>query len=175
MKHLKTLLGRLIRVCERGIASQQLSLSTNEILKKVKQIHSQSILNKAEKDKYKETNKVLYSFHATEVECIGKGKLYKPWEFGNKVAIAVSSRRNFVLSVNSFHGNPYDGHTLNQTVESVENLTEVKIKKMFVDLGYAGSNVKEKGKVYTPKTHKKLSTEDKAMIKRRSAIEPMDT
>ncbi|NDA91007.1 MAG: hypothetical protein EBY20_08960, partial [Alphaproteobacteria bacterium] len=50
--------------------------------------------------------KIIYSFHAPEVECIGTGKLKKPYEFENKVGIAVSSRGNFVLGVKSFHGNP---------------------------------------------------------------------
>ncbi|WP_342224883.1 transposase [Rickettsia endosymbiont of Urophora cardui] len=116
---------------------------------------------------------LLYSFHAPEVECIGKGKRNKPYEFGNKVAVVVSGRRNFVLSAKSFHNNPYDGHTLHQSFEAVESVTGIKIKKSFVDLGYSGSNVKEKSKVYTPKTRKKLLQEDKSMIKRRSAIEPI--
>jgi hypothetical protein len=33
-----------------------------EILSRVKKIHAQSCLNKREKDKYKESNKVLYHF-----------------------------------------------------------------------------------------------------------------
>ncbi|WP_342272735.1 hypothetical protein [Candidatus Tisiphia endosymbiont of Parasteatoda lunata] len=42
-----------------------------------------------------------------------------------------------------------------------------------VHYSYTGSNVKEKSKVYTPKTRKKLLKEDKCMIRRRSAIEPI--
>jgi IS5 family transposase len=64
-----------------------------------------------------------------EVECIGKGKLHKPYEFGNKVSVAVSGRGNFVLCAKSFHGNPYDVHTLLQTIESVEKLRSAE-KKM---------------------------------------------
>ncbi|WP_342224851.1 IS5 family transposase [Rickettsia endosymbiont of Urophora cardui] len=175
MKHLKILLGRLIRVCEREIKNKQLNLSlkNQEVLQKIKQIHNQSVLKREAKKQYKEDNKVLYSFHAPEVECIGKGKRNKPYEFGNKVAVVVSGRRNFVLSAKSFHNNPYDGHTLHQSFEAVESVTGIKIKKSFVDLGYSGSNVKEKSKVYTPKTRKKLLQEDKSMIKRRSAIEPI--
>ena len=30
----------------------------------------------------------IYSVHAPEVECIGKGKAYKPYEFGVKVSVA---------------------------------------------------------------------------------------
>ncbi|WP_458693240.1 transposase family protein, partial [Candidatus Megaera venefica] len=159
MKGLKIRLGRLIRICQRSlIASEiELSMAEKEVLSKVKKIHAQSVLNKVQKKKYKEENDVLYSFHAPEVECIGKGKLHKPYEFGNKVAIGVSGRGNFVLCAKSFHGNPYDGHTLLQTAESVESLTSIPIQKMFVDLGYRGSNISEKGKVYTPYTKKKLS------------------
>ena len=123
--------------------------------------------------KYKQENDVLYSFHALEVEYIGKGKLHKPYEFGNKVSIAVSGRGNFGLCAKSFHGNPYDGHTLLQTVESVERLTSIPVQKMFVDLGYRGSNVSAKGKIYTPYTKKQLGSSEKKMIKRRSAIEPI--
>ena len=66
-------------------------------------------LDKEGKKAYKEAgNKIIYSFHATEVECIGKGKLNKPYEFGNKVGIAISGEGNFILGVKSFHGNPYD-------------------------------------------------------------------
>jgi hypothetical protein len=33
----------------------------------------------------------LYSFHAPEVECIGKGKASAPYEFGVKVSIVTTS------------------------------------------------------------------------------------
>jgi IS5 family transposase len=175
LKKLKTLLGRLIRGSERKISGLGLSLSIadQEVMTKAKRIHAQSVLKKAEKEKYKEDNSILYSFHAPEVECIGKGKLNKPYEFGNKVGIAVSGRGNFVIGIKSFHGNPYDGHTLAQTVESLRKIVDVPLQKLFVDRGYAGSNFSEKGKIYTPNTKKKLSKEDKKMQKRRSAIEPI--
>ena len=174
MKKLKTLLGRLIRVFERGASDIILSLNQGEILSRVKKIHAQSCLNKREKDKYKESNNVLYSFHAPEVECIGKGKLGKPYEFGNKVSIVVSGRNNFVLCAKSFHGNPYDGHILDQTIQSLREISKEPIQRVFVDRGYSGNNFSEKGKIYSPNTKKKnLSKDDKKMIKRRSAIEPI--
>ena len=79
-------------------------------------IFMHNLYSRKKKDIYKKENKIIYSFHAPEVECIGKGKLNKPYEFGNKVGIAVSGRGNFVLGIKSFQGNPYDGHTLDQTV-----------------------------------------------------------
>ena len=174
MISLKVRLGRLIRICQRGIKESKLELSAEDsaILSRVKNIHAQSVLKKKDKDIYKKEQKIIYSFHAPEVECIGKGKMNKPYEFGNKVGIAVSGRGNFVLGVKSFHGNPYDGHTLNQTVSELHKLSP-ETSKIFVDLGYTGHNFKEKGKVFTAKTKKALSTDDKKMQKRRSAIEPI--
>ena len=174
MISLKVRLGRLIRVCQRGIEKSKLVLSEEDgtILFRAKNIHAQSILKKKDKDIYKQENKIIYSFHAPEVECIGKGKLNKPYEFGNKVGIAVSGRGNFVLGIKSFHGNPYDGHTLDQTVVELRKLSP-ETSKIFVDLGYTGHNFKEKGKVFTAKTKKTLSNDDKKMQKRRSAIEPI--
>ena len=174
MISLKVRLGRLIRICQRAIEKSKLELSEEDcaILSRAKNIHAQSILKKKDKDIYKKENKIIYSFHAPEVECIGKGKLNKPYEFGNKVGIAVSGRGNFVLGVKSFHGNPYDGHTLDQTVVELRKLSP-ETSKIFVDLGYTGNNFKEKGKVFTAKTKKTLSNDDKKMQKRRSAIEPI--
>ena len=85
----------------------------------------------------------------------------------------MSGRGNFILGVNSFHGNPYDGHTLDQAITQVEKITGKNVKKAFVDLGYRGNNYRAKGKIYTPYTKKKITPEIKLMQKRRSAIEPV--
>ncbi len=174
MKKLKSRLGRLIRFCHRGIAKLSLTISPEAaaILEKANMIYNQSVLCKRAKEDYKKENKVLYSFHEPAVECIGKGKLHKPYEFGNKVGIAVSGRGNFIVGIKSFHGNPYDGHTLSEVVDEVKKVAEDP-KKIFVDLGYRGNNLKSKSKVYTPYTKKSLSFADKKMMKRRSAIEPI--
>jgi len=175
MKHLKVLLGRLIRIFERRLEENKIVLEGGnlEAYTKIKKIHAQSVLSRSQKEEYKQGANILYSYHAPEVECIGKGKLGKPYEFVNKVGIAVTRRGNFVLCAKSFHNNPYDGHTLAQTVKAVEDLTAEEVRQMFVDLGYRGSNVKEKGKVYSPYTKKKLTKDDEAMMKRSSAIEPV--
>lgn len=143
-------------------------------LRLIRGIYNQSCLNNSAKEAYKEAgNKIIYSFHAPEVECIGKGKLNKPYEFGNKVSVAVSGRGNFILGIRAFHGNPYDGHTLAEAVEQVEKLTTNPVKRIFVDLGYRGNNCQSKDKVYTPYTKEEITPEIKSMQKRRSAIEPI--
>ena len=40
----------------------------------------------------------LYSLHAPEVVCIAKGKPHKRYEFGAKVAVAISNHEGFVLA-----------------------------------------------------------------------------
>ena len=175
MKSMKTRLGRLIRLVDRKIEEQAIVLSNMQKgnLHNIKRVHAQSALKPEAKKQYKLEHDVLYSLHAPEVECIGKGKLHKPYEFGNKVSIVVSGKNNFVLCAKSFHGNPYDGHTLKESVELAEEITGQKIEKLFVDRGYRGSNFSQKGKIYLPDTKKVLTPSDKKMKKRRSAIEPI--
>jgi IS5 family transposase len=36
----------------------------------------------------------VFSLHAPEVECIGKGKAHKPYEFGVKVSVATTVRHS---------------------------------------------------------------------------------
>ena len=54
--------------------------------------------------------------HAPEVECIGKGKAHRPYEFGVKVSLATTLHRSrggqFIAHAEALPGNPYDGHTL---------------------------------------------------------------
>ena len=175
MRSLKTRLGRLIRLFDRKVEEYGIVLAANqqEELNCIKKIYAQSALTPEAKKKYKLENKVIYSLHAPEVECIGKGKLHKPYEFGNKVSVVVSGNSNFVLCAKSFHGNPYDGHTLKQSVALAEEITGQKIQKIFADKGYKGSNFSEKSKIYLPDTKKTLTASDKKMKKRRSAIEPI--
>jgi IS5 family transposase len=176
MQYLKSFVSRVLREFETKLAKSSIELKGAEslVFAKIKKIHAQSFLSKEEKKAYKkQKNKIIYSFHAEEVECIAKGKLHKPYEFGNKVAISVSGEGNFILGVKSFHDNPYDGHTLAQTIAKTEENTSCEVQQTFVDLGYRGNNYKKKGKVYTPYTKKKLGAFEKKMQKRRSAIEPV--
>ena len=54
-----------------------------------------TLLERAERirtQKRSDKNK-LYALHAPEVECIGKGKARKPYEFGVKVSLVVTHLR----------------------------------------------------------------------------------
>ena len=64
----------------------------------------------------------LYSLHAPEVECIGKGKASAPYEFGVKASIVTTNARapdgQFVLHAKALPGNPYHGHTLGSVIDA---------------------------------------------------------
>src|ERR1700729_4254377 len=68
----------------------------------------------------------VYFLHAPEVECIGKGKAHRPYEFGVKVSVATTISQakggQFVTHVQALPGNPYDGHTLATVIPDMEAL-----------------------------------------------------
>jgi IS5 family transposase len=76
----------------------------------------------------------LYSFHAPEVECIGKSKAAAPYEFNNRR----SPGFRLVLHASALPDNPYDGHTLRDVIDRTETLTGCAIERAYVDKGYRG-------------------------------------
>ena len=123
----------------------------------------------------KDKNK-LYALHAPEVECIGKGKARKPYEFGVKNSLVVSHEHGLMLGARTFTGNPYDGHILSASLEQATNLTQdlqVQIKEVVVDLGFRGVDEDNPGKLIIHRGKlKSLCPQQKAWLRRRQAIEP---
>ncbi len=119
----------------------------------------------------------LYSWHAPETECIGKGKAHKPWEFGCKVSIATTNRRSkggqFVLHAKALPGNPYDGHTLAKVIEQTEKLTGRAIERAYVDKGYRGHETPNPRRVFISGQKRGVHGAIKRELRRRSAIEPV--
>ena len=124
------------------------------------------ILSQRKKDKNK-----LYALHAPEVECIAKGKARTPYEFGVKVSIATTLKEGLVVGMRSMPGNPYDAHTLAETLEQVSILTDTKPTTAIVDKGYRGVEV-DGVRILRSGQKRGITRTLKAMIKRRSAIEP---
>jgi IS5 family transposase len=124
------------------------------------------ILAQRPKDKHK-----LYALHAPEVECISKGKARTPHEFGAKVSLATTLKEGLVVGMRSMPGNPYDGHTLHETIEQVSILTEHKPIMAVVDKGYRGVDV-EGVRILRSGQKRGITRSLRAMIRRRSAIEP---
>ena len=164
LKKLKTVVGRVWRDVERQIDKipDALRDKASDLLAKAKRLLAQ---------KQRDKNK-LYSLHAPEAECIAKGKTRQPYEFGVKVSIATTHKEGLVVGMRSMPGNPYDGHTLYETLEQVAILTEHQPKEVFVDLGYRGAEVQTGTKVYHHKLKRDITGRLRRDIRRRSAIEP---
>jgi IS5 family transposase len=118
----------------------------------------------------------LYALHAPEVECIGKGKARKPYEFGVKNAVVVSHKHGLMLGARTFPGNPYDGHILSAVLEQATNLTQdlsVSLRQVVVDLGFRGVDADNPDKQIIHRgKFKSLSAQQKGWLRRRQAVEP---
>jgi len=115
----------------------------------------------------------VYSVHEPEVECIAKGKAGKPYEFGNKVSVAVSSRGGWFVGAKSFTGNPYDGHTLAEQMKQVDHLIGNTVREVHVDMGYRGHDYVGNATIHVDKRQRGRTP--KALwkkMKRRAAVEP---
>ena len=160
-KKLRTILGRVMREMERQ--SDKLTASAKETLALAQRLWKQQ---KTDKNK-------LYSVHAPEVECIAKGKVSKKYEFGNKASVATTSKGNWIVGAKSFHGNPYDGHTLGEALGQVLRISGQAPEQAYVDLGYRGHGVEGATNVnVVPKKLKAFPKSERRWMKRRAAIEP---
>ena len=171
LKRQRTIVGVLIREITRKMAATSLAENVKAKLT--------TLLQRAERirtQKAKDKNK-LYAMHAPEVECIGKGKARKPYEFGVKASIAVTHGKGLVVGARTFPGNPYDGHTLAGQIEQTTTLLEgigTKPTTTIVDLGYRGVDQEVPGiEVIHRGKAKRLTAQQKAWLRRRQAIEPV--
>ena len=64
-------------------------------------------------------------------------------QFGCKIGVVASLKSNFILGVQAFHGNPYDFHTLKDSLFQAETLSKVPLKEVYVDQGYKGHGIKK--------------------------------
>jgi len=168
LRFLRTRLGRLLRDIHRKIKGKpELEASFATPLSRADQIRSQRQRQRGWK---------LYSFHAPEVECIGKGKAQAPYEFGVKASIVTTNARapggQFVLHAKTLPGNPYDGHTLKTVLEETEALTGREIERAFADKGYRGHDAANPRRVFISGQKRGVFGVIKRELKRRSAIEP---
>jgi transposase, IS5 family len=171
LRRLRTMLGRVIRDITRKIASQP---DITEVF-----ALPLSLSRRVRDQRQRERGRKLYSLHAPEVECIGKGKAHKPYEFGVKVSVATSLHRcrggQFVAHVKALPGNPYDGHTLAEVIPDLERTIGAELERIVTDAGYRGHHApKEKRfQVYVAGQKRGLSPAIKRAFRRRSAVEPV--
>ncbi len=120
----------------------------------------------------------LYSWHATEVECISKGKARAPYEFGCKVSLATNLHPakggHFILHAQALHGNPYDGHTLAAALEDIRKIVGRAPQRVAVDQGYKGHRTTlPHTAVYITGQRRGVTEKIKRWLKRRAVVEPV--
>jgi IS5 family transposase len=184
LRRLRTFCGRLMRAVERGAmavnpaqgdlpmgaALQQAGARDEALLRELalaRRVIEQS------RGKIPSSEKV-YALHALEVECIGKGKPRKPWEFGVKTSLAVTAKkRPFITACDTAPGNPYDGATLKTAARQHRRMTGVMPVWMAADLSYRGREYHPDGVGVILSRTRKLGGALKRFMRRRSAIEPV--
>jgi IS5 family transposase len=160
LRKLRTYVGRLIRDIRRKAGEPDAALTT--LLERADRIRQQ---------RPHDTHK-LYSLHEPEVQCISKGKAHKRYEFGQKIAIATTNRGNWTVAARLLPGNPYDGHTLAETLAVIESVTGVAVTDAYVDKGYRGHGIAGPTRVHVAGQRGSPSRAERRRRRRRSAIEP---
>jgi transposase, IS5 family len=172
LKTLRTYLGRVIRDIARKIED-------DIWLKEVVFAHILSLARRVRDQKQYQRGPKVYSLHAPEVECIGKGKAHRPYEFGVKVSVATTHRHakggQFAIHAKALPGNPYDGHTLATVIPDMEAIVGNTIQRAFVDKGYRGHNAPPdyKFRIFIAGQKRRVTPKIKRQMRRRSAVEPV--
>lgn len=171
LRKLKTYLGCVMRDIRRKISGKDmLEAAFARLLELAGRVRNQRKRQEGPK---------IYSLHAPEVECIGKGKAHRPYEFGVKVSLATTIRSakggQFVVHAKALPGNPDDGRTLQTVIPDIEAITGAALSRVIADAGYRGHNAPatHKFKVYTTGQKRLMTPSIKRVMKRRAAVEPV--
>jgi len=171
LRTLRTYLGRTIRDISRQIAGED---DLEAIFRRPLYLAERVL-----EQKRRQRGRKIYSLHAPEVECIGKGKAHAPYEFGVKVSIATTLKRSkggqFALHAMALPGNPYDGHTLATVIPDMQQTIGAEIERILADAGYRGHNapLSHKFRVFTAGQKRRMTPAIKREMRRRAAVEPV--
>jgi transposase, IS5 family len=104
LRRLRTYLGRVIRDIARKIEGR------TDLLGEIVLGRMLALARRVLDQKQQQRGPKVYSLHAPEVECIGKGKAHRPYEFGVKVSVATTLTHakggQFVTHAKALPGNP---------------------------------------------------------------------
>lgn len=168
LKRLRTIAGILIREMRRTLPKYSLfEIHQKEFL------FYERILSQQPNDKNK-----IYSLHEPAVYCIGKGKDHTPYEYGNKVSIASTTKSHIIVGVASHERNMHDNHTLPEVLTNVKNSRGKAVKQAVCDRGYRGKKTCGETEIILPtpplkKDNRYQRDKKRKRCRRRAAIEPI--
>jgi IS5 family transposase len=155
----RTWLGRVIRDVQRKGGA-----ITGTLKHKIEIAQRLHVQRRESKDK-------LYALCSPEVECIANGKVRTPYEFGVKVAVAVTAEEGLAAGRRTMPGNPYDGHTVDSQIDQIEILGGVTPKIALADRGYRGVEPAANTRLLVSQM-RKLPKKLKKLLKRKQVLEP---
>ena len=162
-RKIKTIAGRLVRELDRRLVAGHTFRIALELFQKV--------LAQQKHDKQK-----IYSLHEPHVQCIGKGKEHKKYEFGSKVSIMTTKHSGVIIGAINIEKNDYDAHTLKAAIEQQQKLTGIILKNNFADRGYRGVKQVMGTKIIIPQNNPNDTIYQKQKMRigfrRRAGIEP---
>ncbi len=162
-RKIKTIAGRLVRELDRKLAAGNPFRIKLNLFEKIL----------AQK---KDGKQKIYSIHEPHVQCIGKGKEHKKYEFGSKASIMTTKNSGVIIGAINIEKNDYDAHTLHPAIEQQQRLTGITLKNNFVDRGYRGIKQVLGTNIIIPKNNAKDTAYQKQKLRkgfrRRAAIEP---
>ncbi len=180
LRTLKTYLGRVIRdIVRKAKGEPDLEAACAHELMLARRVHAENKNLRPLRGQPAGTDLRVFSLHAPEVECIGKGKAHKPYEFGVKVSVATTLHRSkggqFVTHVQAMPGKPYDGHTLATVIPAIEAQVGATLTRIIADAGYKGHKAPEthRFRVYTAGQKRGMTDAIKRQMRRRAAVEPV--
>jgi IS5 family transposase len=166
-RRLRTIAGALCRELQRKLP--------DELKKGLQSMFDicEKILNQKKGDKNK-----IYSLHEPHVKCIAKGKVHKKYEFGSKVAFAITKNSAIIVGVKNFTENVHDSRTIETTLDQIVKATKRRVAKFLCDRGFRGKKKCGKTTIHIPEPPAKdASAYEKRKARkefgRRSAVEPV--
>jgi len=120
----------------------------------------------------------IYSLHEPQVYCIAKGKDHKRYEYGSKVSIASTAKKNIIVGVVSHDINLHDNHSLSEVLQHINATRDKVVTQAVCDRGYRGKSEFDGTKIIRPKKPLKRDNryqrdKKRKQCKRRAAIEPI--
>lgn len=166
-RKLHTLAGRQVRELLRNLSERAKEKYTEQLSVYIRILEQ----TRTSKDK-------VYSPHKPYTACIAKGKASHEYEFGNKVGLICTAKRQIIVAVKAFTGNPNDGKTIEPLIEQMEANGMTLPKEIAYDRGGRGRKEIHGVKILIPgKPHKTDTQYQKAKkrkpFRRRAAIEPL--
>lgn len=166
-KKLNTIAGRLLRELERKLPEDTFAELEDELAL------YRRVLGQKKNDKDK-----LYSLHKPFTACIAKGKVHKPYEFGNKVGLVTTARTTIITAIKSFSGNPHDSKTIEPLLDQMQDNLGYTPREVIYDRGGRGQKQIGDTVISTPSKPLKRDSEyqkrkKRLKFRRRAAIEPI--